>query len=337
MIRTTKLLEYLELLRDRDIPARQLLAGTGISLKALSSSDYVIDIEQLDAVVMNLIRITGQSDIAFAVGERFDPSNMGIVGYALLSSRTLRDAMRLWHQYSNPLLGSPLRLAVHEKRGTHWEMVVNPMSPRVELQRFFIEEFLVSGVKLFRLLATQPPSFISLAFAYPRPPHHARYRETFNCLVEFDAPETLFRFRSPGLDTPIRSNDEEINRVVSHYCRDILQQLPRAGTVEPRLRSMFLVNSSQLPRRDEASKQLGISHSTLNRRLKRNGRTYRQIKQDFRIDLAKQYLDSDHMTQKQISHALGFTSPSAFCRAFKHWTGQTPGEYRSRHGARSGN
>jgi AraC-like DNA-binding protein len=260
---------------------------------------------------------------------------MGIVGYALLSSRNVRNAMSIWLQYSNSLLGSPLRLVVTEQGSKRWSMVVSPFSHQLELQRFYIEEFLVSGMKLVRMVASQSVSFHKLSFAYPAPTHRASYKKWFNCPMEFDAPQTMFSFRGPTMDSPIRSSNDELNQVVSQYCQNILQQLPRAGNVEPRLRSMFLTSSSRLPGQDEASRHLGFSHRTMHRRLQSNGRTYRQLKDDFRLDLARQYLDSGHLTQKEISHALGYASPSAFCRAFKAWTGQTPGEYRNRSPSKS--
>lgn len=329
MLSAAKIRLYLDLLRERNIPAKKLLAGTGIRAQSLSDPNFLVDIEQHDAVVMNLMLLAGEPDIAFTAGERFDPSTLGIVSYALLSSSTLRNAMSIWQQYSNSLIGSPLRLVVNEQ-ARKWNITVAPLSHQMELQRFYIEEVLVHGTKLIRLLASQPLIFHKLQFAYPRPRHSFRYQEWFNCDLEFDAPQSVFSIRSPNLDLPIRSSNEELNQVVSQYCQNILQQLPRSGMVEPRLRSLFLTNSSRLPGQEEASKQLGLSHRTLHRRLSGNGRTYRQLKDDFRLDLARQYLDSGHLTQKEISHALGYTSPSAFCRAFKCWTGETPGEYRDR-------
>lgn len=329
MIRTTKIQKYLSFLQDRNIPAKKLLVGTGISLQELSNPDFLVDMEQHDAVVMNLIRLSKESDIAFTIGDRFDPSEMGIAGYALLSSRNLRNAMNIWTQYSNSLIGSPLRLEVAEQGGSRWSVFITPLTRHAELQRFYIEEFLISGLQLFQLLSSKPLSFHKISFAYAAPAHKSTYQKWFNCPIRFDAPETVFNFKSPGLDTPVKTNNEELNFVVSQYCQNILQQVPRSGSIEPRLRSLFLTNSSKLPDQGEASKQLGVSHRTLHRRLQRNGRTYSKLKGDFRLDLARQYLDSGQLSQKEISHALGYASPSAFCRAFKGWTGQSPGEYRN--------
>jgi AraC family transcriptional regulator len=52
-----------------------------------------------------------------------------------------------------------------------------------------------------------------------------------------------------------------------------------------------------------------------------------------RIERAKQLLVSD-LNIKSIAHMSGFASPSAFCFAFRHASGMTPGEFRASHSAR---
>ena len=146
-------------------------------------------------------------------------------------------------------------------------VTVAPFSHQLELQRFYLEEFLVSGLKVVRLLTSQPPLFQKLSFAYPAPPHRATYGKFFSSMIEFDAPQTVFSFNGPTMDSPIQTGNDELNQVVSQYCQNIFQQLPRSGNIEPRLRSIFLTRSSRLPGQDEASKQLGFSHRTLHRRL----------------------------------------------------------------------
>lgn len=328
MIRTTKLRTYLKLAQRHDISARRLLAGTGISVRAAADPGALIELEQHDAVVSNLMRLVNRSDVAFAAGEAFDFADMGIVGYALLSSRNMRDALRIWSEYSSTLIGSPLRLVVGEPGGSAWDLTIASFARGTALQRFYIEEFLVTGIRLFRMLASQPPSIRAMSFTYARPPHHALYDKWFACRLSFDSPRTVFSVRAPGLDAPIRTNDEELNQAVSQHCRQILQQLPRSSGVAPRLRSLFLTEAHQLPDVANASLQLGLSQRTLRRRLQTSGQNYRQMKQDFRVQLARQYLESAELSLKEVAHLLGYVGPSAFCRAFRAWTGQTPGQYR---------
>jgi AraC-like DNA-binding protein len=74
---------------------------------------------------------------------------------------------------------------------------------------------------------------------------------------------------------------------------------------------------------------LAMSSSTLRRQLESSGQSYQGIKDEFRFDLAGEYLRSGHMAPKQVAYLLGFTSPSAFSRAFKGWSGQTVGQFLS--------
>ena len=72
-----------------------------------------------------------------------------------------------------------------------------------------------------------------------------------------------------------------------------------------------------------------MSAPTLRRRLKREGVTFQQLKDESRCDAAKLYLDRQDVSINQVALQMGFTDTSAFHRSFKKWTGMTPGQYRS--------
>ena len=64
------------------------------------------------------------------------------------------------------------------------------------------------------------------------------------------------------------------------------------------------------------------------RRLKDEGSSYQQIKDNLRRDTAVYFLSRPELSIDEIALQLGFSEPSAFHRAFKKWTGVTPGVYR---------
>ena len=74
---------------------------------------------------------------------------------------------------------------------------------------------------------------------------------------------------------------------------------------------------------------LGVSGRVLQSRLRKGGCTYRDILLEVRMDLAREYLAHSAMTLGEISFCLGFSEPSAFQRAFKSTTGETPARFRS--------
>lgn len=71
------------------------------------------------------------------------------------------------------------------------------------------------------------------------------------------------------------------------------------------------------------------SPQTLRRHLREEGSSFQELKDHLRRDLAIYYLGRNEMTIEIIAEQLGFSEPSAFHRAFKKWTGLTPGAYRA--------
>jgi len=74
----------------------------------------------------------------------------------------------------------------------------------------------------------------------------------------------------------------------------------------------------------------GLTPSSFRRQLEREGRSYQQIKDEVRRATAFECLRETDMSIAEIAERTGFQEPSAFHRAFKKWTGESPGGYRLR-------
>ncbi|QHG64525.1 AraC family transcriptional regulator [Pseudomonas putida] len=86
----------------------------------------------------------------------------------------------------------------------------------------------------------------------------------------------------------------------------------------------------QWPTLAAMAEQQGVSASTFRRQLEREGRSYQQIKDEVRRAMAFERLREGILSIAEIAEQAGFQEPSAFHRAFKKWTGQSPGSYRAR-------
>ena len=85
------------------------------------------------------------------------------------------------------------------------------------------------------------------------------------------------------------------------------------------------------PSQARIADDLHVSERTLQRKLKAEGHTYKDILQDYRLRLARNYLSQPGRSIVETSYVLGFSDPSAFSRAFKGWTGHSPAEYREQY------
>ena len=80
---------------------------------------------------------------------------------------------------------------------------------------------------------------------------------------------------------------------------------------------------------DDIADLLTMHRRTLSRRLKGSGMGYRAITNEIRFEIARQLLEDTKVSLAQIAAALGYSEASAFTRAFRRWSGQTPTAWRT--------
>jgi AraC-like DNA-binding protein len=77
------------------------------------------------------------------------------------------------------------------------------------------------------------------------------------------------------------------------------------------------------------ARKLGTSSRTLQRRLGETGLSFRDVVEEVREQLARAYLTDVALPMGEVAQRLGYAEVSAFLRAFKRWTGMTPGQLRA--------
>lgn len=152
-----------------------------------------------------------------------------------------------------------------------------------------------------------------------------------------DACESLIAmFRKPAAATPHRPSGanpfrqflEQVAKAVEAGTR------PKAKTgpgpfqqeVEGHLAPLLAGGS---PRMEEVARELGYGRQTLYRRLKGEGVTFEQLLDRVRHRAALRMIREERLSVKEAAFRLGFSDPAAFSRAFKRWTGASPGAMRS--------
>jgi AraC-like DNA-binding protein len=73
---------------------------------------------------------------------------------------------------------------------------------------------------------------------------------------------------------------------------------------------------------------LGVSERTMQRRLAENGRNFMDILDDFRREESARLLCDQRLALVEVASKLGYSEQTSFTRAFKRWTGATPGSWR---------
>jgi len=166
-------------------------------------------------------------------------------------------------------------------------------------------------------------------FNYPQPTHHNEYRHLFHCPLVFNQPHTEIRFHKRFLQLKVVKDELTLKEFLKSSPADLLARPDDRQSYTARIRTLISIDlSNELPDFEHVAEKIHLSPQTLRRRLKEENTSYQEIKDHLRRDQAIYFLSRNDYPINEIAHLIGFTEPSTFHRAFKKWTGLTPGAYR---------
>ena len=167
-----------------------------------------------------------------------------------------------------------------------------------------------------------------VGFAFPRPVFAEDYRFLFPVHVEYDAPCSVLHFEAELAAQRFKRPYSDLKPFLQRAPRDWIFTTYREHALSMKLRE-YLSQAGQLNvSLKEAAAAFHMSPRTLMRRLTAEDTSFQGIKDALRRDYAISELLNTDKSLEQIALDHGFTSVSVFHRAFKRWTGNTPGEYR---------
>ena len=165
-------------------------------------------------------------------------------------------------------------------------------------------------------------------FPFAIPPHEEAYPLMFQGPLQFNATHAEIRFDARYLTLPLRRDEKALQQMlqralpltVLQYRRDrLLVQQVRQALADPALASH---NAETL------AAALNMSPRSLHRQLQEEGASLQQLKDEVRSEKAKDLLLRTSKPIKQVAAASGFRNEKSFIRAFRVWTGVSPGEFR---------
>lgn len=179
-------------------------------------------------------------------------------------------------------------------------------------------------------LARRPIRLSQVAFRCEAPMGARAYSRLFGTPVQFGASATRVVISAEPLSLAINRTEAALKRYLSHAPGNLLVEYNGTdGTSGMVKENLARSPASDWNGFDQLAKELGISPSTMRRRLKAEGTSFRTLKAELRKERATALLKEGRLTVAEISDNLGYAEPSAFFRAFRDWTGRAPAEYRA--------
>ena len=323
---TNKVTFYIARMEQRGFTSEQVLLDSGLSLEDVQAEHFRPGPDQYRVIINNMLRLTGDPFIGIAVGSEFKISELGVLGYAALSSATLAKSRELFTKY-DALVEHILRPATEVANGK-WVTELSESFPLGEILPFAVEEFVSRTCGLASSLTNQPFPVLELRLSYPQPEDLSAYIECFDCPMFFNQPRNLVLWDINHLDDPISLANDEVFKLCEQQCQMLVNKLADESLLSSNIRDALVKSPGEFPSLEQMARRLKMGSRTLRRRLVKENLTYQQILDDTRKDLAIQYLEYTSLTPKEIGFLLGYNSVSNFRRAFKGWTGKKLTDFR---------
>jgi AraC-like DNA-binding protein len=301
------------------------LAAVGILAEQFADPDARIPHSAAMRLLDEVMTWTKNPAIGLHAAELSEAGDFDILEYAARGSPDLGKAFECLARYFRLM-----NEAAEIKIGTDGErsIISYRVTDGIRQPRAAIDFAVASLVNFARRNTTFDETGMEIRFTFPEPPYVADYQRFFRCKIRFGATENAIVLPRVRLDTRMTRVDGRITRAFELRAEHLLDRLKQGDGMSGRVRDLSIkhLGSGQVTMA-WAARRLAMSVPTLRRHLEAEGTTFSAVVDEVRKQLAGSQLRNG-TSVSELAFALGFSSVSAFHRAFKRWTGMSPAEYR---------
>ena len=321
------------------IARERLLEAVGVDEALLARPDVRLPYAALQRVWTLLVEVGGSEPLAVRLAQSLEPTHVGLVGYVLVNSPDLRTSLQRYCRI-HALLDPRTRWRVHQSPGLlRVELELDPQDAWASRLKHPVEGLLVAMVASGRALSGEDWRPTRVCVTHPRHEASPGVEAFLGVGIEYDAGANLVQGDEAAARLPIRHADIELGNLLHARAEAELAQLEaqEARSWRERVEEVLAAQprTGDLIPADVAAR-LVVSERTLQRRLREEGVTFAGLEDAVRRDRAFQLLRDGRLPHFEIAFLLGFSDPSAFTRAFRRWSGTTPGQWQQAQAGKPG-
>ena len=253
----------------------------------------------------------------------------GMLARASLSAPTLGTALKRWCRHHR-LLTPDITLALVTTGEVASVTLTEHRPPGGDggLREFCFVSVLRNVVGLACWFVDSRIPLLGASFPFEAPPHAEAYQVMFDGPTTFGADETGIRFDARYLALPLKRDEAAMKQMLQRALPIQVRPYRRDRLLVQRVRQVLTSQPLAAHNAADLAEQLNTSARTLHRQLSEEGATLQALKDEVRRQRAIEWLQRTSKPIKQVAEAAGFQNEKSFIRAFKGWTGVTPGEWR---------
>lgn len=307
------------------LPTATLLNDLSIDATQLSDTDFRVSARQYDDLFGRIADLTGFDNFGLRCGQLIRPGHYGVVGYVVMNCHTFGEVLRQSERYQR-IIGDVGRSVARQAGDTielRWIPNITPVHPQMVEQH-------ITAIVSYSWWITQvrhPP--LGVYFSHAAPISSAEHERFFGCPVHFSQAFDGLIFPLAYTDIPIPQPDPGMRELMTQHAEKLLSQLSERNAFLDKIKAHLALRMAEAtPSLESVAQHLSLHPRTLQRKLQDEGWTFKQLLDETRKEAAIHYIHDASVALPEIAFMLGFAEQAVFQRAFKRWTGRTPGRFR---------
>ncbi|MCA9528770.1 MAG: AraC family transcriptional regulator [Myxococcales bacterium] len=318
-------LHLIELTERWDVCREELLRGLEIPSGLLSEPRARLSVRAFERLVERALRLTGEPGLGVYNGLQMRVSAHGYLGFAAMTSATVRDALELAVRYAPTRTNAlGLRLVVV---GDEASLFVDERASLGTAREALLQSLMIGIAQIGRAITGR--IIVGAAeLTLPRPHYMSRFEHALPGEMRFGRPRNRLVFDAAALDWTLTMADPAALRLAQAQCERELDALGYEGRFVARVAALLDAPDAGFRSLDEVARELHVSRRTLKRRLASKGTSFFALLEARKRERATLLLQAGRLSIDAVAGRLGYANTANFSRAFRRWTGQTPGAVR---------
>jgi AraC-like DNA-binding protein len=305
----------------RGVKQHALLKDTDIHEKMLENPEASISISQVSRLLGNAEWLMTDERAPFQFGQQLDLPSHGLLGFAVLGQENPRRLISMIVQYMR--IGLPLMDMELSSTGATFRIRLIDTWDLGCLRACVAKIYMGS---IYRI-SSQVCDHFDIQFDFPSAMTEENWQSLAgDCEFTFSAPASQIIMPLSG--RPIRSDETDLKFLLARNRRTKQNTSHQANETVSQVREMIMNQPGRPCTTENLARRLDISTRTLRQHLAKAGTSFRELRNEIRESFATLYLKDTSVPLESIAEKLGFSDQAGFTKAYRSWTGTTPGDVR---------
>ncbi len=301
-----------------------------INAEELDKADGKLTLQQNCAIMEAALAVSKDEFLGLHIGERTTATVLGITGHLMQSSKDVLSALQNLQQFTATFT-QLYKFAVEVKDDEVFYYcepieVWNDMSP--DTARHSVDICFAGALHILRLLTGQNFQLIKVLYRYPRLSSVVEHKRILKCDPLFNQDCNCIVFSLQEATRPIVGYNKELHDILRTILETEIAGQHATTSFSAGVKQIILKNYQfSFPLLEDVAALMHITPRTLQRKLQEENTSFRALEDEIKKEIAVNLLSNPSISVTDIAYKLGYADRSSFQRAFKQWTGKTPGDY----------